>query len=282
MMLIMAWHITQDTGDFLTAAGESLRSQPVLNTVLLTTLGGQQQAVPVAGARPPMLGWADDGGHFVRIAPQPIMLTAMDPATAASLAGLMIGSDLPGATGPEEAVRAFGAEWERLIGQRLRITERQSLMRLAEPVPPARVVTGRVVTGRARVAGPGDRDLLIGWMTTMMREVHELPEQVPAFIDDKIAYGGMLLWETDGTPVSMAGRWRPEAGVARVMAVYTPEEHRGQGYAGAVTAAVSRAALEDGAGEVVLLVDNANRTSTALYERLGYTVAGDRVIAQFS
>src|SRR4051812_49055251 len=130
MMLIMAWHITQDADDFLAAAGEGLRSQPVLNTVLLTTLAGLRQAPPVAGARPPMLGWADGGGSFLRIAPQPITLTAMPPDTAAALAVLMIGSDLPGATGPEDAVRAFGTEWERLIGQRFRITERQSLMRL--------------------------------------------------------------------------------------------------------------------------------------------------------
>jgi predicted GNAT family acetyltransferase len=118
-------------------------------------------------------------------------------------------------------------------------------------------------------------------MTTFMQSMHEDPVEVPSFMDDKIAYGGMLLWEVDGVAVSMAGRWRPEAGVARVMAVYTPKEHRGRGYAGAATAAVSRAARENGATEVVLLADTANLTSTGLYERLGFAPAGDRVIGTF-
>jgi GNAT superfamily N-acetyltransferase len=277
MMINMAWHITQDVDDLLTAAGEGLRAQPVLNTVLLTTLAGLRQNPPAAGERPPMLGWADDGGCFVRIPPQPITLSAMPAATAAELCVLLIGSDLPGVTGPEETVRTFGGEWQRLIGQRVEIKEHQALMRLGELVPPT-PATG----GRARVAGPGDREPLIVWLTAFMRDVGEDTEQVPAFIDDKIAYGGMHLWEVDGVPVSMAGRWRPEAGVARVMAVYTPKEHRGKGYAGAVTAAVSQAALADGATEVVLLADTANPTSTGLYQRLGFSPVGDRVIAAFS
>ncbi|HBF79982.1 MAG TPA: GNAT family N-acetyltransferase, partial [Streptomyces sp.] len=56
-------------------------------------------------------------------------------------------------------------------------------------------------------------------------------------------------------PVSMAGVSRPVAGTVRVSAVYTPREHRGAGYAAAVTAEVSRAAREAGAEEVLLFAD---------------------------
>lgn len=94
--------------------------------------------------------------------------------------------------------------------------------------------------------------------------------------DARIAYGGVTLWETpEGTPVSMAGNTRRVAGQVRVAPVYTPAHQRGRGYAGAVTAAVSRAALAAGADEVLLFTDVGNPTSNALYQRLGYRPVRD-------
>ena len=57
--------------------------------------------------------------------------------------------------------------------------------------------------------------------------------------------------------------------------VRTPPEERGRGFAGAVTSAVSRAALDAGAEQVLLFTDLANPTSNALYRRLGYRPLGD-------
>jgi predicted GNAT family acetyltransferase len=73
--------------------------------------------------------------------------------------------------------------------------------------------------------------------------------------------------------VSLAGITRPVAGVARVAPVYTPAALRGRGYAAAVTAEISRRALEEGLA-VVLFTDVANPTSNALYQRLGYRPVG--------
>jgi predicted GNAT family acetyltransferase len=72
------------------------------------------------------------------------------------------------------------------------------------------------------------------------------------------------------------------AGVVRVAPVYTPAELRRHGYAGAVTAAVTRAALDAGATDVVLFTDVANPTSNALYRRLGYRPVEDRVVLSFA
>jgi predicted GNAT family acetyltransferase len=80
----------------------------------------------------------------------------------------------------------------------------------------------------------------------------------------------------------MAGVSRAVAGMMRVGPVYTPPGHRGLGYAGAVTAAVSRAALEGGAREVVLFTDLGNPTSNALYRRLGYQPVSDRSLLSFT
>ena len=70
--------------------------------------------------------------------------------------------------------------------------------------------------------------------------------------------------------------------MVRVLAVYTPPEHRGRGYGGAVTAAVTQAALDAGADDVVLFTDLANPTSNALYQRLGYRPIEDRAVVEFT
>jgi predicted GNAT family acetyltransferase len=75
----------------------------------------------------------------------------------------------------------------------------------------------------------------------------------------------------------MAGATRAVAGQARIGPVYTPPERRGQGFGGAVTAAVSQAAKDAGVAEVLLYTDLANPTSNALYQRLGYEPVSDSV-----
>ena len=67
-----------------------------------------------------------------------------------------------------------------------------------------------------------------------------------------IAGGGELLWEVDGEPVAQAAARAVVAGMSRIGPVYTPPEHRGHGYAAAVTAAAARWALERGARQVLL------------------------------
>ncbi|HEX3925459.1 MAG TPA: GNAT family N-acetyltransferase [Streptosporangiaceae bacterium] len=97
------------------------------------------------------------------------------------------------------------------------------------------------------------------------------------------AFGGEppMFGEVDGTAVAMAGALRPAAGVIRVAPVYTPPARRRRGYGGAVTAAVSRAALNAGASDVILFTDLANPTSNALCQRLGYRQLEDRVVLTF-
>ena len=96
-------------------------------------------------------------------------------------------------------------------------------------------------------------------------------------VADRLSHDGLMLRETGGVPVAMAGVTREVAGVVRVLSVYTPPAYRRRGYGGAVTTAVSRAALTAGAVAVLLFTDLANPISNALYQRLGYRPMGDRV-----
>lgn len=82
--------------------------------------------------------------------------------------------------------------------------------------------------------------------------------------------------------MACAGISRTVAGMARVALVYTPPEQRGRGYAGAATAAVSRAARAAGVREVLLFADLDNPTSNALYQRLGYRPLEDHLVVSFT
>jgi RimJ/RimL family protein N-acetyltransferase len=277
----VTWHLTGSVEEFSDAAGDFLRSRPVEHTVPLTLVDTLRRHGPyVYGPEDPIFGWyrTTDGsvaGACLQTPPFPLLITAAPDLGA--LAGLLTGRPLPGVNALARDVDEFAAVWREHTGATTVPGRRSRLFRLDVLIPPA-----PFAPGMARVAGRGDRDLLMTWMTGFYRDAGEGVREVAEFVDDKLAHGGLTLWELDGTPVSMAGASRTEAGMVRVMAVYTPPEHRGRGYAGAVTTVVSQAALDAGAVHVVLFTDLANPTSNALYQRLGYRPVEDRAVVEFS
>ncbi|HEV7896542.1 MAG TPA: GNAT family N-acetyltransferase [Planosporangium sp.] len=284
----MAWVITESLDEFLTGAGEFLRSEPVRNTLALTiaeTL--RASGLAAYGDAAPLFGWwqAADGtatGAFLQTPPYPMLLTRVPsravPALADALADALAvaGRPLPGINAGREAAEEFAAEWLRRTGGTYEVHQHHRLYRLGELVPPR-----PAPPGRGRVATAADRDLILKWWEAFVREAGDTPGDRTAVVDDRMGHGGLTLWEVDGVPVSMAGLSRQVAGVVRLGPVYTPSRLRRRGYAGAATAAVSRAALDAGATEVLLFADLANPASNALYERLGYRRVGDWVILSF-
>jgi RimJ/RimL family protein N-acetyltransferase len=274
----MSWHTTGSVEEFHRTAGDFLRSRPVEHTVPLTLVDTLRERGPhFYGPEDPIFGWwRPDGervaGAFLQTPPFPLLLTTA-PAVP-QLVELLAGRPLPGVNALAADAEEFAAAWRQVTGARTEAGMRTRLYRLGELTPPS-------PTGAARVADKGDRDLLLAWMAAFHRDIGEEQRDLEHLVDDKLSYGGLTLWEVDGVPVSMAGVTRPEAGMVRVLAVYTPPELRGRGYAGAVTSVVSRAALDAGARDVVLFTDLANPTSNALYQRLGYRPVEDRTVVLF-
>jgi len=281
----MTWFTTDDVDEFLAAAGAVLRSRPAENTVLLTVAETLRARGSTAfGQAPPLMGWwhsADGsvGSAFLQTPPHPLLLTRSPGDAVASLAKTLAAVDrpLPGINAGDDAAETFAAEWRRRTGATAEIRRRSRLYRLGDLVAPQ-----PAIAGNARVVGAADRDLLLAWYESFGQEVGDISTNLTSVVDDRIDYGGLTLWEVDGAPVSMAGLTRPVAGMVRVAPVYTPARLRNRGYAAAVTAAVSRAALDAGANDVVLFTDLANPTSNALYQRLGYRPVQDRVVMSFA
>ncbi len=280
----MAWILTGSLDDYAATAGEFLRSRPVHNTIQLTAIESlRARGASAFGEVAPLFGWwRSDGGEvtaaLLHTRPYPVLLTRLPEHSAGALAGALAarGRHLPGVNAEQGDAAAFAAAWSRLTRASAREFRRDRLYRLEQLQPPA-----PSPRGAARVATVADRSLLESWLNAFARELGGFGEAGRGAVDDQLSYGGLTLWEAGGAAVSLAGFHRPAAGAVRLGPVYTPPDRRGRGYAAAVTAAVSQAALDAGASDVVLFTNVANPTSNALYRRLGYRAVEDRVVLRF-
>jgi predicted GNAT family acetyltransferase len=258
--------------------------------VLLTILESLSQRGPtVYGDTPPVFGWHADAagetdGAFLRTPPHPVLLAKLPDGEAPALVELLRSTDASLAqanvTGSDEA--DFIAGWAAdtgsaaIGGAATARRERTRLFLLAEltPIDPS-------PPGTARVATDAHWDLLVSWHAAFAEETGALAIDPERMVRDRMSYGGIMLWEADGTPVALAALSRPVAGVTRVVTVYTPQQFRRRGFGGAITTAVTQSAIEAGASKVVLFTDVRNPTSNALYQRLGYRPIEDRVLLDF-
>ncbi|MFE9454033.1 GNAT family N-acetyltransferase [Streptomyces sp. NPDC006739] len=281
------WYITEDVDDFLARAGEFLRSRPGPHVMQLTWAERvQARGAEAFGTDAPVFGVLEQAGEvrgtFFRLPPRGIGLSPLTPAQADSLAARLaaLGHSLPRVSADHGTATAFAEAWQRHTGAtsklgdiRLRLY-RLGTLTLPEPMP----------AGRSRVLGEQDLEQVMFWCGEFAKTVGEdVSIDADTWADTRYADKRYTLWETaDGTAVSIAGMNPLIGGQIQVDIVYTPAHLRGRGYAAAVTAEVSRAALAAGARDVVLFADLSNRTSNALYQRLGYRALADWAVYDFS
>jgi len=298
----MGWCTTHDLDRFLTEAGGYLSSRAAENMLLLAaaqSVGDAHHDARPAGAdagQPddraaeatgpgPLFGWWEppDGGGtrgaFLHDPAEPLLIAGRAPETAASLAAALARAGRPvcGVDASAEAADAFAAAWSQRAGVATRVHRHTLVYRLAQV--PAAPETGPGPTGRLRTATEVDRPLLVAWLTAFSAEVGQLTGVPEASADELLGYGGAVFWEAGGQPVAMAAVTRPVLRTVRITMMYTPPEHRHNGYAVAVTLAVSHAELARRASEVVLITDS-NRPHRQAAQ-LGYELIGERAVLRF-
>ncbi len=274
-----------DAAEFLAVASDRLAADPVLS-VMVTRVTSRIQEDDVAGVPPPSgfpRWWAvvredkDVVGLAMRTAPfdpYPPYLLPMPDAAAVELARELHGRGerVTAALGALPAARVFADETARLAGGRVEVGMRMRLFELGELRPPC------PVPGELRRARPDEVGLVHEWLELFMADAdemagrprgaspHEAPE--PEELARRIERGTYWFW-VDGRPVNLTAASTPSFGVAGVGPVFTPAEHRGNGYASAAVAGVSRRLLDLGA-RVCLFTDQANPTSNRIYQALGF------------
>lgn len=202
----------------------------------------------------------------------PAISLADDPEAVDVLADALAasGTAIGGLLGPSAEAARFAVRWQERTGATGRVQIAERIHRCAAVVPPA-----RPASGRWRIVGPADRDLVAAWLAAFNAEA--MPESAPVadpqtIADRWVAGEGRTgyVWEDGGTVVSFLGAGSETQTGVRIGPVYTPPEHRAHGYATSLTAAATQDQLDRGRRFVFLFTDLANPTSNRLYASIGY------------
>lgn len=140
------------------------------------------------------------------------------------------------------------------------------------------------VGGQLRPATVADHDLLVRWVEAFNREALGDEDRWDAtrWVEDALRSSsrGVFLWE-NREPVALVAHGGPTPHGMRIGPVYTPPEHRRQGYASAATAAVSQRLLDNGRRFCFLYTDLTNPTSNHIYQAIGFQPVCDVEVYRF-
>ena len=274
----------EDPRAFRALAEPFYGSDTLRHTVALTAMA---RFFGMKRDKPAVMGTLHDNGELVGVAlrtpPWPVIVSGLptDPEVLDSFLAQWLDADpeLPGVSGPIENAQAVAEVWTRRTGGTTNVTLASRLFRLGELTPPD-------TPGQAREATLDDLDLLVRWRADFEIEAlgfQRAPDEGPASVRRMFENrDSIILWEDGGVPVSWAAANAPICGMSRVGPVYTPVEHRAHGYGSAVTAAVSRHALDAGARDVILFTDLTNPVSNSIYQKIGYRPVYDATELEFT
>ena len=281
--------------EFLAAASGFLASAPVAGTVPASVtervLRGDADGLPRQGGFD--YWWLvvrDEDGAVVgagmrtaSFAPWPPYLLRMPEVAAVALGRALVerGEQVDGLNGALPAATLCAEELARLTGRTVEVAEHLRLFQLLDLVPPTRPAAGALRPAREDEAG-----LTLAWYESFDRDAAEQaghtdpppgPEEDEASMARRIREGTVWVWTDDAdTPVCVLGLRPPSYGVSCIGPVYTPPALRNHGYASTAVAAASGRMLDDGI-RPCLFTDQANPTSNAIYQRLGYVAVEDQV-----
>jgi hypothetical protein len=275
----MELRVTTDPAEFQAIAFPFLERDPVLHTIIMSNV-----AERAAGTyrEEDELGYYvsahdSDGaviGAAMRTQNRPVYLGALPAELAEPIADayLEVLPHLNGVAGDRPAAAAFAKRWSDARGATAIETKGTRLHKLGE-------LTKLEAPGAPRLMAADEVEMVAAWSHDGFGD--EFGEPDLEWARNHLGSGRMWIWEVDGTPVSMVGYHEALFGVCRVGPVYTPPEHRRNGYAGALTAFVSAEILAAG-NQACLYTDLANPTSNKIYFQLGYRPVADFVDFTFT
>jgi uncharacterized protein len=273
-----------DAGQFLDRVQPFLVRREAEHCLILGLLDGLR-AGEQFGSAPPLMASVEDGGEVKAVAlmtpPHNLILswTADDSALDAIADELHSkGVAIPGVNSSAEIAGRFALKWSELSGRSFRAQMAHRIYQLSR-------VTEQVRTaGRLCEPSQSDEALMRKWRAAFSIDAEHMDAdeaaRQAALPLPKSRH--LMLWEVEGTAVSMAGYAGPTPNGIRVAWVYTPPNNRGRGFAGACVAALSQKLLDDGRKFCFLYTDLANPVSNHVYQKIGYEPVTDATVYSFS
>ncbi|WP_344181946.1 GNAT family N-acetyltransferase [Kribbella lupini] len=272
----MKVRVTGDPSAFKGVAFPFLRSDPVLNSVLISNIQGRIDNLLYDPA-PPVFASVHQDDEVVGVvcctAMRGVMLGALDSEYLPPVLAAVIesGAEVKFVEGVPEVTSAFASQYAEKLGKQFAEDRTTRLHKLVDFTP-------LEAPGHARLAAEADLAAvtrMIGGFGDAIGARITLEEE-ERWASDRIRLSRLWVWEYDGRVVSMAAHNGGVFGASRIGSVYTPPEERGNGYAGALTAHVTREILDAG-DQACLFTDLANPTSNKIYARIGYRKVVDFV-----
>lgn len=268
-VVIMRIEITTDAAEFRSRTESFLLRDPLRHTVILTSVANHIAGIQAGNGTSRFLSLhADDAsvlGVAMRVTDRDMYLGEL-PEGSVGMVADALAEVAPESTGVEGLIAdatAFAERWSERLGTGFRRSYTTRLYRLGALRIPD-------VPGNPRRATESDVALCTEFAEAMRIEAGISPPGLDkAAIRNRVAAGLMWFWERDGRPTSFAAQQIPVHGWSRIGLVYTPPEERGHGYASAVTAHIAQLLRADGLN-VCLFADTANRTSSKIYQAIGF------------
>lgn len=144
----------------------------------------------------------------------------------------------------------------------------------------SKVKTPEVPSGlRFRVAETKDIQTIARFAQDFHKEAvpHDPPIDGKKFAEQRIAKQMLYVVEKADQLVACASWARDIGSSCSINFVYTPKEHRKNGYGSIVTALLTQKKLNEGKAETNLFTDMTNPTSNKIYQNIGYEFVGDSI-----
>jgi len=258
-----------EPADFLDRAGPFLRAAEAEN-VLMLGICSSSPSGDEAFDDSCYLATVEDGGVVVACALRTPPYSALVSRAGRNALALLVPDlldkypDLPTAAGPEPTITSFAELWSERTGASVGPKMHMRLLEARQVLPPP------PPSGTFRVATEADLPTIARWAQACFDEVGlDDPSDPGEMAREQIEEGSLYVWH-DEWPVSMTA-WAGRTGqTVRINAVYTPPEHRGQGYASACVASLTQRLLDEGLQSCCLYSDLANPTSNKIYQAVGY------------
>ena len=180
-----------------------------------------------------------------------------------------------GVGGDQAISEAVAIELGKALGRKIRLSDHLGIYELDSLNMPD--ANGATLLKQNEV----DEKLILEWTTEFIKECQLNPNLDPieaakkSLDRHKKTQGFRFLKNIDGEIVSMAAKHREFEDRATVSLVYTPPEHRRNGYGRTVTALLTKELLEGKYIQCNLFTDMKNPTSNKIYQEIGYRFIGE-------